>query len=120
MSEETNLLKPKEPKDAKYEARQAIFSNKNRKVKQLEVFGILLEVRQPSLGDILSLQDMSSKDRVARALINYCYLPATGEKVFEETDIASIMSLPFDENLEKIQDAIAELTGVNIKEEEGN
>lgn len=101
--------------------REQIFSSKRRKTESVEVFGITIEVRQPSLGDVLDLQDLDTqKARVANALINYCYVPDTAEKVFEVADVDSILAMPFDENLEKIQTAITKLTGINMKETEGN
>ncbi len=103
------------------EVRTAIFSRKRRRTIELEAFGTTLELRQPSLGEILDLQDLqSTKERIAQALIAYCYMPVTGEKIFEDTDMEGIMAMPWDDNLSKIQEAITELTGVNIGDAEKN
>ena len=101
--------------------RAAIFSGRNAKTLPVTAFGVELEVRQPSMGDILDLQELpDTKSRVVTSLINYCYVPGTKEPVFDSADRDSILALPFDENFEKINEAIAELTGVNLEDEKGN
>lgn len=111
----------KQHKPTRDELRGKIFSSERRKSLIVDAFGIQLEVKQPALGDILDLQDMATqKERVTNALINYCYVPGTNEKVFEVADADSILSMPFDANFEAIQNAITSLTGVDIEDVEGN
>ena len=99
--------------------RTAIFANTKAKILVIQAFGVELEVRQPSMGQLLDLQELpNTKSRVVASLINYCYVPGTKEKVFDDADTDSILALPFDENFGKINDAIAELTGVDRTEEE--
>lgn len=101
--------------------RKAILSGRTTKTLLVNAFGIELEMRQPSLGDILDLQDMeNTKQRVIQSLINYCYVPGTKEKVFDDADKDIIEALPFDDNFTAIQEAIADLTGVDIDAEKGN
>jgi hypothetical protein len=105
----------------KDQIRAAIFSGKTSKVINVKAFDTALEVRQPALGDILGLQDIPDhKTRVVMALINYCYVPGTGEKVFSVADKDIILQLPFDDNFTAVQNAIAELTGVNLDAAKGN
>lgn len=98
--------------------RTAIFAGK-AKTLLVTTFGIELELKQPSMGELLDLQDLpDAKSRVVASLIRYCFVPGTKEKVFDEADKDSILALPFDDNFVKINDAIAELTGIDLAEEE--
>lgn len=55
----------------------------------------MIEVRQPQVGDMLdSMQGDSQRHRIARMLINSCYVPGTSERVFEEADFDMLMSMP--------------------------
>ena len=101
--------------------RNAILTGRVAKTLLVTAFGIELEMRQPSLGDILDLQDMeSTKERVIQSLINYCYVPGTKEKVFDVADNDILAALPFDDNFTAIQEAIADLTGVDVDNAKGN
>jgi hypothetical protein len=105
----------------KTDIRAAIFSGRTAKTILVKAFDTELEVKQPALGDILNLQSVpDSKARVVAALINYCYVPGTNEKVFTQADQDIILGLPFDDNFTAIQNAIAELTGVNLDEARKN
>lgn len=101
--------------------RTAILSGRHAKKLIVEAFGIELEIRQPSLGELLDLQDIpDTKGRIIASLINYCYIPGTKEKVFDTTDTDTLLGLPYDENYITLQDAITKLTGVDMEEEKGN
>ena len=101
--------------------RKAILSGRATKTLLVNAFGIELEMRQPSLGDILDLQYMeNTKQILIQSLINYCYVPGTKERVFDDADKDIIEALPFDDNFTAIQEAIADLTGVDIDAEKGN
>lgn len=109
------------PPNTRDDIRTAIFSGRHAKTLPVKAFGIDLEMRQPSLGDILDLQELpSAKERVVTSLINYCYVPGTKEKVFDAADKDSILLLPYDDNFTAIQNAIVELTGIDIEDEKGN
>lgn len=114
---------PSNPADvaAKREAiRTAIFTSKP-KSKKLEVFGVEIELRQPSLGVILNNQNVSAEDRpraVADMLIRFAYVPDSSIRVFEDVDVDGILGLPFGSEMQKIQEAINELTDVAAKVEE--
>ena len=111
---------PEQPTNDRTSIRTAIFAGK-AKVLLVTAFGVDLELRQPSMGELLDLQDLpDQKSRVVASLIRYCFVPGTKEKVFDEADRDSILALPFDENFVKINDAIAELTGIDLEEEKGN
>lgn len=87
------------------------------KTKLVTLFGVEIELRQPTLATILDARDIESeRDRTASVFINYAYVPGTDERVFEDTDKESILNWPFAEELIAVQEAIGELTGVDLKE----
>lgn len=70
-----------------------------------------IEVRQPSVGlllDVVGIENL--KDRMTRMLIESCFVPGTNEKVFEDADRDSLMSLPQGSGgaYQKLIDAIQE------------
>lgn len=87
----------------------------------ITIFGVEVEIRQPSLRVILDAQ--SSEDKtyaMANMMISYCFVPGTNEKVFEVADIDGILELPFGEDVSKINEIIAKLTSIDITGEEKN
>lgn len=54
-----------------------------------------IEVMAPKVGDMIDNMDApSQRHRLARMLIDSCFVPGTSEKVFEEADFDSLMDLP--------------------------
>lgn len=101
-----------------------IFSAKNkvRRSQVVEFFGEQIEIRQPSLtqmleNDAADLED--KKFRNAFVLINYAYKPGTDEKVFDVADIDSINDLPYGKDFERVMEAYQLVTGT-VKVEEKN
>lgn len=87
----------------------------------IEFFGEQIEVRQPSLGTVLAQVEEKDKNKaIVRAIINYCYVPGTDEKVFEPEDEAAILNLPASEDIWRLNDAVSKLTGIDTKAAEGN
>ncbi len=83
----------------------------------LKLFGTDLDLVQSTLGSILDMQDMpTGKDRAAYMIIHYACVPGTSDRVFEDADQEMILKWPFGEDLNKVQEAIAELTGINIED----
>lgn len=104
--------------------RAAIFSDERKKPASLPFtfFGEKMEVRQPTLIQIHKMGKFASSDKpgVARAIIEYCYVPGTNEKVFEDTDLDQIASLPTGQWLNDFNTILEKLTGQDIKEAEKN
>jgi len=107
-------------KTARDSIRSKIFSGKNkRRTKRVEVWGAEVEVRQPSLGAILSMQDNPDvKHRTANMIIEYTFVPGTDEHVFDSTDRDEILNWPFGADLLALQNAISELTGIDVAKAE--
>ena len=107
--------------DKRNEIRAAIFASKKRKSKIVNVFGVDVEIRQPSMGQILDLQAIpTTKDRIVQALMNYCYVPGTNDKIFEPADKDGILNQSYGAEFVQIQEAINELTDLDIEAEQGN
>lgn len=103
--------------------RSEIFKNREGKKKLINIFGQDIEVRQPRLKDILSIQkkyDQGLDVAFVSTLIEYCYVPGTDDKVFEDTDRELILSLPTGEWVETFNQALEELTSIKVEEAEKN
>lgn len=123
MTDTSTSKKLPEPESLsqKDQLRATIFAAKKRKRKVIKVFGAEIELVQPTVGELLDLQELkTTKERVMHSLISYCYVPGTNEKLFFKGDADALLEMPFSEDYTKVQEAIAELTGVNIEEQEGN
>lgn len=63
--------------------------------KVVNIGSVDIEVRQPSVGDFLAAGSVGDrKAMMMQMLVEYCYVPGTNEKVFEETDVESLASIP--------------------------
>lgn len=81
----------------------------------ITVFGIELELKQPSLGSIMETRENDdAKARAADMIVKYAYVPGTNDLVFEDTDRDLILKWPFGEDLLALQQAITDLTGLDI------
>lgn len=84
-------------------------------------FGVEVEIRQPSLGEILLAEEETTKSAQAVAMVvKYCYVPGTDDKVFEAADYEALLLLPFGDDFVRVQKAIAQLTNVNVDKALGN
>jgi hypothetical protein len=95
--------------------RAKIFSAKKVRRKEIDFFDGRIELRQPTLGDIVDAQD--NKDRkaaVVETLIKYAYIPGTDTKVFEEGDADVFKGMPFGADFIRVSKALEELTEVNF------
>lgn len=102
--------------------RTAAFNQKCRS-KIVSYAGVDIEIRQPPVGVVLGREGASDrKALMSHMLINYCYVPGTDEKVFEEADIEALMAVPFNKEWIAINEAIDSLTdlGETRKEEAKN
>ena len=81
--------------------------------KHLHIFGCDVEVRQPTLEEVIAYQNSEDKVRAAAGIIQrYVYVPDTGERVFEEADLDQIRRMPFGRDMNALQEAINELMGL--------
>jgi hypothetical protein len=99
--------------------RQKLLSSSNAKPKSkvISLFGVDVEVRQPTLRAMMEFKAIEENDvRVTTVIIRYCYVPGTQELVFEESDADMILEWPFGEDITRLNAAVAELTGVDIQQ----
>jgi hypothetical protein len=98
--------------------REKIFSNpqNQRQFRRISFFGADVEFRQPTIGTLLDAKDQkTSKDQIIRSIIDCAYDPKTGQRIFQETDFASIAELPWSKDMESASQALNELTGLDFK-----
>jgi len=85
----------------------------------ITLFGIKIELQQPTLRAILDVQEVEdTKERSTGMIIDYAYVPGSNEKIFEPADREVILNWPFNNELVELQVAIAKLTGIDIEEAE--
>lgn len=102
---------------------RSILLGKTPKAKsvEIEVYGVKLSLKQPRFGDIMTArEEQNPAKRAVELITQYAYVPGTEDRVFEDSDMEMILRWPFGEDLVRLQNAIAELTGLNIEEEEAN
>lgn len=86
--------------------------------KLIKLFGNQVELVQPPLSEVLvDRGNISNADRLALMVVDYVVIPGTEERVFEDTDITMIKRWPFSRDVKELQDAIIELTGLDITTE---
>jgi hypothetical protein len=106
--------------------RSQVFSSDVFKRESVEAFGTTIDIRQTTLGRVLELQEKLSEDRkvaIGLAFLEFCYVPGTDTRLFDDADLDMVLGLPFGEDFQKVQDVINKLMGVSdkdIKEAEGN
>jgi hypothetical protein len=97
--------------------REQIFKAKVRKSELVEFFGAPIEIRQPTLGDILEARDNgNSQSAIVGLLVSYAYVPGTDQKVFDAEDGEAIRALPFGPDFLRLNEAMERLTDVNFQQ----
>ncbi len=113
MSDQPVSIEDRKPSRA--EVRAAIFNKKPNSM-YMTFNGAHIELRQPNMNTLLSAQvDENRVKNMAKMLIAYAYVPGTDEKVFDDTDVDGICTLPWNEDMQLLQENIAELTSPSAK-----
>jgi len=95
--------------------RAKVFAEHKVKTIPVEFFGATIELRQPTMEDIVKVQaDPDREAIVIRTLIDYAFVPGTDERAFEAGDADSLKKLPFGADFLRISKALEELTEVNF------
>jgi hypothetical protein len=103
--------------EARKALRANLFQRRDYKSKLIQIFGIDVEVRQPTIGQVMRDRDAGKIDSVTgllEMLILYCRVPGTEEAVFETGDVDSLKEWPAGAWLPAFTGAVNELTEVNI------
>lgn len=97
--------------------RAAVFATKKLASEIVDFFGTKIELRQPRLSDIIAIQNTEDrKSAIVDTLIRYAYVPGTDTKLFEESDQASFLEMPFGQDLINVSNALERLTKVNFRD----
>ena len=98
------------------EIRAALLGNIPKpETRMITLFGVEIELRQPTLASIMDAREVDDpKTRATDMFIKYAYVPGTDDHVFEDTDREMILRWPFGRELLALQEAITELTGLDI------
>jgi len=111
----------KQATDQKKESKRSkvrgnLFGKKEFAYRDIDLFGETVRVVQPSVGQILKAQqNQDTKNALVNLLVEYCYIPNTNEKVFEKGDEGAIMEWPVGPWFSELNDAISELTSVDVQ-----
>ena len=115
--------------------RKAIFSSPRRAQisEQFMFFGALVELRQPTLNDIMHTEaefdvdpltgevvPKSNREELLNAFIKHLYVPGTDEKVFDESDRDELRSFPFNSDVARFNMALTRLMSLNEEQEVKN
>lgn len=107
-----------DPVALREQMRGTIFSTRKARKEIVQFAGQNIEVRSPSLGAVMDSRDEpNTKRMIARMIVNYCYVPESDVKIFEEADIEAIIAMPFDEDFVRLNKAIQSLTGISVEAE---
>jgi 2-hydroxy-3-keto-5-methylthiopentenyl-1-phosphate phosphatase len=81
----------------------------------VEFFGMQVELRQASLGEMLEFQQREDgKSAIVSSLIARAFIPGTNVRIFEDTDEAVLMSKPFGADFNRINEVLVRLSEVNF------
>lgn len=99
----------------KDDIRSKILSSDSKKGKAevIKFFGTEIEIRQPTLRDLVNYAG-KEKTSFVDTLLEYAYVPGTNEKVFEEADRDGLLDLPFGEDAQRVGDVIAKFTNMSV------
>ena len=111
---------PKETKTVpptRDELRAILIGNKVKpEFELITIFGVEVEFRQPSFGDLMKVREIGDEGtRAVEMIIQYAYVPGTNDRVFEDSDRDIILGWPFGKDLVKVNSVIAKLTGIDIE-----
>lgn len=91
--------------------RSAVF-NAKPKTDEMIFFGQKVELRQPSLGAIMGVRERSQEEQTYQMLLNYTYVPGTGELVFEPGDVEALKEIPFGEDMQEFTKRVQKILGL--------
>lgn len=102
--------------DPRDDIRSRIFNTKQLKSKEVNFFGVKIELRQPSIAQALT-KHAGDEEKIAIIynLIDCAFVPGTNTKVFTAEDYDSLIALPFGSEFLEVTQGIGELTGSNLR-----
>jgi hypothetical protein len=61
-------------------------------------------------------QTDDTRTMVLDTIVKYTYVPNSETRVFDDADFDQLASMPFSEDIQRLQEAVADLTGVRETE----
>ena len=103
------------------DVRSKIFSKSKFRTESIEINGIQVDVRQPSLAQIREIGKWDEdEDALIKLLIKFCYVHGTNDPVFDETDTESLEAMPTGKWMSDFQKAFSKLSGLDVEVAEKN
>jgi hypothetical protein len=97
--------------------RAGVYKGVTLKREKVTINGAEIEIIQPTVEQVMkSTQELDPAKRVVNGIIAYARIPGTDEKVFDDTDAAALLNLPFSQELTEINLAMSRLMGLEAKE----
>lgn len=98
--------------------RTQVFSGENApKHEKVLFFGATIELRQPTLAQVLEAQSAESRESaVIDMLVNRAFVPDTDERVFEDTDADTLKGLPFGADFIRVSTAFTNMSDVDFRD----
>jgi hypothetical protein len=96
--------------------REAIL-NAKAEIKSTTFAGVAVELHQPTLDEILSMEDSEGDNRksnMVNMIVMYTYVPGTSTKVFDEADRNVLLGVPFGKDMQRLLKSFSDLTGVDV------
>lgn len=85
------------------------------KSRTVPFFGTEIELRQPTLGEVLAQQNTEDRKSVLiQLLISRAYIPGTDTRVFDDADADGLATLPFGQDFIRVNQALEALSEVNF------
>jgi hypothetical protein len=98
--------------------RTLIFNTKAKR-HQFTAFGAPIDLVEPALEEVLDFQaDEDKKNVTAQMLVRYVYMRDSDVKVFDAADVASLLSLPFNADMQALLKKINEILEVSPSDDD--
>lgn len=99
------------------EIRQTIFNSTKAKPRSkiVQFMDAEIELRQPAMSVIMEMQQSEMETNLVSMLMQYCYVPGTEERLFDEIDYEALVKLPMNDDFQRLGVALTEMTGMDIK-----
>jgi hypothetical protein len=97
--------------------RAEIFKTRERRTEIFEFFGVQIELRQPTYGDVAKAR--SNEDReggIIDTLVDQAFVPGTDIRIFTQEDADSFKAMPFGKDFLRVAKALENLTEVDFRD----
>lgn len=99
------------------EVRAKVFASRKPKSLTITFFGVELELRQPTYGEIASVRQNENREAgIIDTLVHQAYIPGTEIQPFDDADAEAFKAMPFGSDFIAVANALTELTEVNFQD----